>query len=368
MKEIYPILFTPGPLKVSERVRDAFIGVDVMHRGYVFTALLSEVHKKLFQAFEVSDRYFPVIFTATGRGANEAMVAPYVLNRQPLFITNGSWGDNLIEIAGYYKKKLRVLNLPKDRKIDASIVADHLDLNPEIDSVFVVHHETRSGILNNLAAISEAVKSRGLKLLVDAMSSAILEETDFEELGVDMFTTSSAKGLRSFPGLSIVCGKADEFESFKNSAIAAHYFDIYKEFAAQKKDVRVRFAQSSPLFFALREALDELLEEGVASRRADIHEKTLNFRKWAKANSFESIISENELGHVVTTYKVPGGNKYYDLRSAMRSYGIFLLYGDSIEGSQFQVSLIGAVDNSEINQLKEAILDVKNDFLKTHVR
>src|SRR3989338_10245305 len=105
----YPVLFTAGPMQVSERVRMAVSAPNLMHRDPAFTGMLGGIQKKLLKVFELNDEYFSCIFTATGHGVNEAMIVPFVLNHTPLFVTNGSWGDNLIEIAHRYKKNLNIL-------------------------------------------------------------------------------------------------------------------------------------------------------------------------------------------------------------------------------------------------------------------
>src|SRR3989338_8336353 len=108
----YPVLFTAGPMQVSERVRMAASAPNLMHRDPIFTKMLGGIQKKLLRVSELDNKYFPCIFTATGHGVNEAMIIPFILNRTPLFVTNGSWGDNLVEIANRYKKKKYILRLP----------------------------------------------------------------------------------------------------------------------------------------------------------------------------------------------------------------------------------------------------------------
>ena len=358
MEKVHPILFTPGPLRVSERVKERVRQSDLMHRGYVFADILVGLQKKLVKVLELNNEYFPVIFTSTGRGVNEAMIAPYVLSKNPLIVSNGSWGDNLIRIAEYYRKDVARLQLPKDKKIDQREIDVYLESKPAIDTLIVVHQETRSGILNPLEDIGELAKKHGCVLLVDAMSSAIVEEINFKSIGVSLFTTSSAKGLRSFPGLGIVCGKSEEFERIKTYKKASYYFDLYDEFERQKNAGEVRFAQPPILFNALTEAVDEILEEGVENRRSTIHGRTKEFRKWARENGLTFAFHESELGHAVTTFTLTTHKTYKDFKDELRNLGVFLLYGDSYQGNQFQVSFMGALEDAHTELLKESLLRV----------
>ncbi len=350
-------LFTPGPLQVSERVKESVRRSDLVHRGYVFGDILSDLQKKFLQVLELDNDYFPVFFTATGRGVNEAMITPYVLSKNPLIVSNGSWGDNLIKIAEYHRKDISRLELPKDKKIDPRKIDAALAADPAIDTLIVVHSETRSGILNPLEEIGELAKKHNLTLLVDAMSSAVVGKIDFKKIGVSLFTTSSAKGLRSFPGLGIVCGIVEEFERTKHYKKASHYFDIYDEFDRQKNHGEVRFAQSPVLFVALQEAVDEILEEGIDNRRRLIVDRTNDFRKWATENGLMFSYDPREFGYAVTTFTLPIGQTYRSFKSALVAHNIFLLYGDGYHGNQFQVSFLGAIHDVEIENLKQKLLD-----------
>ena len=50
------------------------------------------------------------------------------------------------------------------------VVADHLAQDPAITHVSMVHGETTSGILNDVAAVGKVVKAAGKIFIVDAMS------------------------------------------------------------------------------------------------------------------------------------------------------------------------------------------------------
>lgn len=353
------LLFTPGPLQVSLRVREALKKSNITHRDPLFQILLAKLQRNLLRVFGLGSSYFPCVFNATGRGANEAMIAPHVIGGSPLIITNGSWGDNLLDIASYYRKNVAQLELDRRRKIDPNSVNQYLAKHPNIDAVIVVHQETRSGILNPVKEIAEVVKKYRCKLLVDAMSSVIVEETRFGKIGADFFSCSSAKGLRSVPGLGIVVGKIVEFKKLKNIRAPAHYLDLFAEFKKQYEKKQLRFAESPALFTALHEAVSELLEEGVEERRRAIFLRTERFRRWARMSNLRFSFPESELGCAVTTFTLPAGLSYKKLVKKLRPYGIFLLYGDNEKGNQFQVSFMGAVGDKDISLLKKALIDEK---------
>lgn len=354
------LLFTPGPLQVSERVLEALKNGNLMHREDAFSALFSDIQKKLLNAFEINDEYATCLFTSTGRGINEAMLAPFAKNRRLAVITNGAWGRDLLQIARLHNKNVMELGFPENKTVEPDQVAEFLKQNPQIDSLALVHQETRTGILNPVEKIAAA--AGGITLLVDAMSSIVAEKTNFQKLGVAFFTCGSTKGLRSVPGIGIICGKKTEFEKLKIHAPSSHYFDVYAEYASQVKNKKIRFAPPTPIFAALDESLSELLEEGMHRRRESISRRTADIRSWAKKNGIEIDGNINSLGHAITNFKLPEKIKYSAFSHKMQELGIYLLYGGEKDENTFQISFFGAFSDDNIKYLKASVLSVLKDI------
>ena len=51
---------------------------------------------------------------------------------------------------------------------------------------------------------------------------------------------------------------------------------------------------------------------------------------------------------------------YREFKSELKNHGIFLLYGDSYGGNQFQVSFLGDIKEGEITLLKSALVEILN--------
>ncbi|MDO8523027.1 MAG: aminotransferase class V-fold PLP-dependent enzyme [bacterium] len=352
------LLFTPGPLQVSERVLEALRNGNLMHREEAFSALFSNLQSKLLNAFEVNEEYAACLFTSTGRGINEAMVAPFAKNRKLAVITNGAWGTDLLQIARLHGQNVMELKFSEKEAVEPGQVAEFLKQNPQIDSLALVHQETRTGILNPLEKIASAAAANGVTLLVDAMSSIIAEETNFQKLGVAFFTCGSTKGLRSIPGIGIICGKKEEFEKLSRFVPTSHYFDIFSEYESQVKNKKMRFAQPTPIFAALNESLSELLEEGLQQRRESISQRTADFRNWAVSNGIEIDGVASTLGHVITNFKLPSKIKYSVFSHELQKLGIYLLYGGEKDENTFQVSFFGAFSENDIAFLKKTLISI----------
>jgi alanine-glyoxylate transaminase/serine-glyoxylate transaminase/serine-pyruvate transaminase len=74
-------------------------------------------------------------------------------------------------------------------------------------AILVVHNETSTGVMSDVAAIRAAIDRVGhdALLIVDTVSSLASVPFAFDEWGVDVALTGSQKGLMLPPGLGIVC-------------------------------------------------------------------------------------------------------------------------------------------------------------------
>ncbi|MBH0190584.1 MAG: hypothetical protein HP492_02205 [Nitrospira sp.] len=68
------VLLNPGPVNVSERVRQALLRPDICHRESEFTELLHRIQSKLLKAFVpgAESEYVAVVMTGSGTATVEA--------------------------------------------------------------------------------------------------------------------------------------------------------------------------------------------------------------------------------------------------------------------------------------------------------
>ena len=79
------ILLNPGPVNLSQRVREALSGKDVCHRELEFGELVQHINKRLGEVYSglSSCNYRSVLLTASGTGAVEACYLLSSLKIQP---------------------------------------------------------------------------------------------------------------------------------------------------------------------------------------------------------------------------------------------------------------------------------------------
>ena len=84
----------------------------------------------------------------------------------------------------------------------------YLDEHPEIDLVTVVHSETPSGTLHDLAAIGPIARAHGAMTIVDCVSSLGGIEFRTDEWQVDIAVAAAQKCLGGPPGISLTVNEA----------------------------------------------------------------------------------------------------------------------------------------------------------------
>lgn len=357
------LLLTPGPVNVAVNVRAAISKEDICHREVDFDLLLQSIERKLLKVFEVRavDDYRAVIITGSGTAANEAMLSSVVGDKKILVLSNGEFGGRLHEISKIHNKSTFVLEFPWGDHLDIEIIGDYLAQH-QIDVIAMVHHETSSGILNPLEQIGALAKEHGAILIVDCVSSAGAEAIDVKRNNIAFFSSSCSKAIGSFPGLSFVIGRTVEFEKIKNYPIKTAYLNLYKFYTFLKTVSQTPNTPAVPLFFALDQALSNILEQGVSNRYAELRNKANFLRKGMQALGLKFLLNERDMCSMLTTVHVPAYIDVGVLRQKLRDKSIIIYEGKGcFKNKMFQVGNIGEVSFNDI----QFFLDVQKEILQS---
>ncbi|TEW31658.1 aminotransferase class V-fold PLP-dependent enzyme, partial [Escherichia coli] len=79
--------------------------------------------------------------------------------------------------------------------------------HPEITHLAMVHCETTTGMLNPLEEVAELCQRRGIRLIVDAMSSFGGIPIDMGRLGIEFLISSANKCIQGVPGFGFVIAR-----------------------------------------------------------------------------------------------------------------------------------------------------------------
>src|SRR4051812_11089460 len=203
------ILLNPGPVNVTARVREALNGPDLCHRESEFYDLQDGIRARLLDAFGVKDAYTSVILTGSGTAMVEAMIASGVPeNGKLLVMQNGVYGDRIARMAKAHGIACYVVECPITKRHDLEVVDTKLR-GEKYSALAVVHHETTTGLLNDLGPIAEMCRNRKARLLVDAVSALAGEAFDFARWQPDAVACTANKCVQGLPGMSFALIKRE---------------------------------------------------------------------------------------------------------------------------------------------------------------
>ena len=87
------VLLNPGPVNITDKVRQAMVLPDLCHREKEFADLMAAIRNKLLQAFNIKKEFTSVLVSGSGTAALEMAVSSSLApGRSMLVIKNGVYG------------------------------------------------------------------------------------------------------------------------------------------------------------------------------------------------------------------------------------------------------------------------------------
>lgn len=332
-------LLNPGPINVSARVRQALAeSPDQCHREREPLAMQTRVRQKLVDVFGIAATHDAVLLTGSGTAAMEAMVASCV-GRGVLVIDNGVYGDRLVQMAEAHRipalrHKVSWFERPDPAAVRAA-------LTDAVDTIAVVHHETTTGLLNDLPAIADVARAAGRRLLVDSVSGLAGESLDFGRVAPDALCCTANKCLQGLPGIAFVLLK-------KGTPLQRRsvYLDLGLALSKQAAG-DTPFTPAIQVLAALEAAVDELAEETVAGRIARYRRAGEHVRATARRLGLSLMLAPSLLSHTITSFRLPPGVGYPQIHDRMREDG-FVIYGGQgdLSKTAFRIANMGLIPDS----------------------
>lgn len=351
------ILLNPGPVTLSAGVRAALGGPDLCHREPEFADLQDDIRTRLLQVYDlpVSD-WASVLLTGSGTAAVEAMVSSLVpSDGKLLVIENGVYGTRMRRIAEIYNIAHASLTLAWGERIDPHALAQTLD-ETKPSHVAVVHHETTTGRLNDLASLAKVCKRHGAQLLLDGVSSFGAEVIDFEAWNIAACAATANKCLHATPGAAFVITR--------RSALAqAHTRSLYLDLAAycRAQDARgTPFTPSVQSFYALAAALTELADAGGRKARYAQYAQLADIVAQGLTNlGIEAVLPADQSSVVLRSYRLPPGVSYDTLHDGLKAQG-FVIYAGQGELAKtiFRISTMGDIQAKDMHRLVAAVGEI----------
>ena len=352
-----PILLTPGPLTTSPATRQAMLR-DWGSWDARFNQLTASVCHDLVNLVNGGDDYVCVPLQGSGTFAVEAALGTLVPREGKVLVpNNGAYCARIVRILQILGRDYCELPLADDEPVSASALEAHLERDPAITHVALVHLETSTGLLNPLDEIAAVCARRGVGLIVDAMSSLGALPIDARTTPFDALVSASGKCLEGVPGMGFVLVRKRVLEGATGRCHSLA-LDLHDQYVYMQKTTQWRYTPPTHVVAALRAALDQFLAEGGQAARGARYQRNCDTLTGAmRALGFKPYLTAAHQAPVIVTFHAPADPAYqfklfYDL---VREAGYILYPGKLTQLETFRVGCIGAIDHREMRQAVDAI-------------
>lgn len=344
------LLMIPGPTRVAPRVLKAMSEAIINHRSAEFAEILTETNEMMSEIFQTDNQSYTI--TGSGTAAMEAAVGN-ILNKgdKILNIVGGKFGERFMQIAKTNGGSPIELKVEWGTAVNPEDVKNILDENEDIKAVTIVHNETSTGVANPIEEVGNVLKDYDALYVVDTVSSLGGDDVAVDDYNIDICVTGSQKCLAAPPGMAAITVSDDAWNLIDKVQSSSYYLDIrkYKKYGNNKPS-ETPFTPSVSLMYAMKEALNVVMEEGLESRIKRHKLAAEATKNGIKAIGLELFAQEEVSSATVTAIKMPEGVTDKDMRGTMRDkYGIVLAGGqDHLKGNVFRIGHMGNVTYKDI--------------------
>jgi serine---pyruvate transaminase len=304
-------LMTAGPTPLPPRVSQVMAEPILYHRAPAFIEIYERVLTRLKTVFQTESEV--LVFAASGTGSMESAVANLLSPGDKALVAScGKFGQRWAELGDAYGADLYHHDGEWGERIEPEDLERAFARAGEgVKALFTTQSETSTGVVNDIAALTEVAHRHGALICVDAVSGLGVVDLPADAWEVDVVCSGSQKALMSPPGLAFAAVSERALEAAgaaRARGARSYYFDWEKTAQGQRKrPADSPFTPAVSLFRALDVALEMIEQEtlpAVFERHALLGRGA---REAVKALGLELFGPEDDSANVVTVVKVPEG-------------------------------------------------------------
>ena len=335
---------------VDPRVYEALSKPIVGHLDPYFIQVMGDVQQLVKMAYGTSDGATLVI-SGTGSAGMEAAVANFVEPETKFVVfANGYFSDRLTEMAKRHGANVVRFERPWGEIFADDEAADFIRREkPKV--VAYVHAETSTGALQSGKAICASAHDVGALVIADCVTSLGGMRVDFDQTGIDVAYSCTQKGLSCPPGLSPMAMSARAMEWLRSRTTPSRSWYLDLKLIHDYSTVSHRYHHTAPIsmFYALREALLVIAEEGVEKRWERHRRCHRSFVKGIEGMGLHLHVPEAHRIPTLNTVCVPKGVDEAKVRKRLLDGpGIEIAGGfGPLAGKVFRIGIMGPLATEE---------------------
>ena len=339
------ILLGAGPSNSHPRVFAAMIAPTVGHLDPTFVKVMDEISELLRYAWQ-TDNELTIVTSGTGSSAMEAAFANVVEPGDRVLVgVAGYFGRRMVDIAGRYGGDVRCMEAVWGESFTYDEIKQGMETHrPQV--LALVHAETSTGARQPLEGLAELCREHDCLLLVDTVTSLGGVPLHVDAWGLDIAYSGSQKCLSAPSGVAPITFGPRAMDKIRNRRTPIANWYMNAELLSKYWTGSPRaYHHTAPmhLFYALREGLRLVAEEGLAERWARHQSVAEVFWDGLAAIGLEPHVAPEIRLSSLTTVRVPAGVDAAAVsRRLLTEYNIEIAGGlGDLAGKVWRVGLMG---------------------------
>lgn len=280
-----------------------------------------------------------------------------------LVLDNGIYGAGFADFVSMYGGIPTLYTTDYRNPIDPAALSAYLADNHNFKYATLVHCDTPSGMLNDIAALCPILKEYGILTVVDSVSAMFGVDVRVDDSRIDILCGGSQKAVSAPPGLTFVTISDDARLAFANrkTPVASFYcnltiFDHYYE--------NKWFPYTMPIsdIYGLRAAFDNIAADPDMLAR---HHRLAEYTRRAVLDMGLTLHLESGFSDTVTVINVPDGIECADILRALREDHNIMITGSfgHLAGKVLRIGHMGANANeADVKETLDALKSVLQKF------
>lgn len=277
----------------------------VNHRGPECKAAIGETEEMIRPVLGTTNRV--MFFASSGTGVMEAALVNVVgPGSQILVIEHGQFGERFTSIAKAMNIAVDTVANEWGQAIDVAAVETRLR-ERSYRAIVVVHNESSTGMVADLAALGALVRDRPTLLIADSVSGLGGIAMRQDEWGVDIVVSASQKALMCPPGLALASVSPKAWRVIEQDEKRSVFFWDFRRALKSIEVNETPFTAPVSLLYGLRESLTMMHEEGLSNVLARHELLSGALRAGGAALGLADFCERGPRSNTVVVFKVPDG-------------------------------------------------------------
>ncbi len=339
------ILLGPGPSNVEPRILQAMMKPLLGHLDPAYFGCLDEIQRMLRLVFE-TDNCVTFSISGTGGAGMEACLANLIEDGEDVLVcVNGFFGQRAAELAERWGGKVTRVDAEWGRPLDMQKIREAFHQS-SARIVVMIHAETSTGMRQPVEELQSLRDIRDAILVVDTVTSLGAHPVGTDRNGIDASYSCTQKGIGAPPGLSPVTFSERAIEKIRSrkQRPKSWYLDVQLIDKYWSSERAYHHTSPALMNYALREALEIILEEGLEKRFERHRRNSAAFVEGIEAMGLEMLPAAEHRLWTLNAVRIPAGIEDARVRGRLlNEHNIEIGSGfGALKGKIWRIGLMGS--------------------------